>query len=58
MTTRTRAKNNIRKIIKTGKTSLSVTMPKEYMDKLKWKEKQKVVVNMRGAIITIKDWKK
>ena len=58
MTTRKTEDKNIRKIIKTGKTSLSVTIPVEYINKLKWREKQKVVVNLRGKKITIEDWPK
>jgi len=58
MTTRKTEDKNIRKIIKTGKTSLAVTLPVEYTNKLKWKEKQKVVVNLRGKKITIEDWPK
>jgi len=50
---------NIRKITKIASgSSHSVTIPIEYMRKLKWREKQKVVVNLRGKKITIEDWKK
>jgi len=49
---------NTRKLLRIGKTSLAVTLPKEMTDELKWKEKQKVVVKkVRGGIL-IKDWKK
>ena len=49
---------NIRKLIKVGGKSLSVTIPRELVDKLKWKEKQKVTVKkVRGGVL-IKDWKK
>ena len=49
---------NIRKISKTGGKSLYVTLPKEFVTALKWKEKQKVVVSkVRGGLL-IKDWKK
>lgn len=49
---------NIRKITKIGKTSLAVTLPKELVTELGWKEKQKVVVKrVRGGLL-IKDWKK
>ena len=50
-------KENIRKIIKSG-NSLAISMPMEIMHKLKWQEKQKVVVEQKGKIIQIKDWKK
>jgi len=49
---------NTRKLIKVGGKSLSVTIPRELVDKLKWKEKQKVTVKkVRGGVL-IKDWKK
>jgi len=48
---------NIRKLIRTGKTSLSVTIPIDYIKKLNWREKQKVVLNLKGNKITIEDWK-
>jgi len=47
---------NIRKILKSG-DSYAVTIPIEMMKELKWKEKQKVVVKMKGKSIIIKDWK-
>jgi len=37
---------------------MAVTIPIEYIRKLKWKEKQKVVVDLKGKTIVIKDWKK
>jgi len=50
---------NIRKITKVaGGSSFAVTLPIEYVRKLKWRERQKVVVNLRGQKITIEDWKK
>ena len=49
---------NVRKIIKVGGKSLAVTLPRELVNKLRWKEKQKVVVKrVRGGLL-IKDWKK
>lgn len=49
---------NIRKISRIGNHSLGVTIPVEIIKRLKWKEKQKVVVQKKGRGITIKDWKK
>jgi len=52
-----KAKNrNIRKLIKISKTSHAITIPIEYINKLKWKEHQKLVVNLKGKKITIEDW--
>ena len=51
------SQRNIRKITRSGK-SLNVSIPVEFLNKLKWKEKQKVVVKkVRGGLL-IKDWKK
>lgn len=50
-------KQNIRKIIKlAGGASFAVTLPIEYVRKLKWRERQKVLVNLRGQKIIIEDW--
>jgi len=49
---------NVRKIIKTGSVSLSVTIPIEIVKDLGWREKQRVIVKkVRGGVL-IKDWKK
>jgi len=50
-------KRNIRKLVKTGRSSICVTLPKEYVRKLKWRAKQKVVIKLRGSKMTIEDWK-
>lgn len=48
---------NTRKITRIGKTSLAVTLPKDLVTQLKWKEKQKVTVKkVRGGLL-IKDWR-
>jgi len=46
---------NIRKITKNG-TSHSVSIPVEFLKKLGWRERQKVVVILKGKTLTIKDW--
>lgn len=48
---------NIRKLAKSGKTSLAVTIPRDFIVGLGWREKQKVVVEKRGKTIVISDWK-
>ena len=58
MTRRKLSDKNTRKLIKTGGTSLSLTLPIEIIRELKWKSKQKVVVKKRGDGILITDWKK
>ncbi len=58
MSTQKLVNKNVRKVIKLGRGSLAVTLPKEFATKLKWKEKQKVIVSLKGKSLTIKDWKK
>jgi antitoxin component of MazEF toxin-antitoxin module len=48
---------NVRKIFKSG-DSYAVTLPMEVIDKLGWREKQKVVVKGWGKRVVIKDWEK
>lgn len=49
---------NIRKLMRLGKTSLGVTLPAGIIALLNWREKQKVTVKkIRGGVV-IKDWKK
>jgi len=49
---------NTRKLMKTGKQSIAVTLPIEIVRELGWREKQKVTIKrVRGGVI-IKDWKK
>lgn len=52
------SEKNIRKLTRVGRASIAVTIPVEMVKKLKWKERQKVVLNLRGSKITIEDWKK
>jgi len=47
---------NIHKILKSG-DSYAVMIPVEMLNKLKWREKQKVVVKMKGKSIIVRDWK-
>ena len=42
---------------KLGGHSLGVTIPIDIVRDLRWKERQKVVVEKRGKTILIKDWK-
>jgi antitoxin component of MazEF toxin-antitoxin module len=47
---------NVRNIQK-SRQSYHVTLPVQIVRKLKWQERQKVVVEKRGKEIVIKDWK-
>jgi antitoxin component of MazEF toxin-antitoxin module len=53
------AEKNIRKLTRTGNgRSVSVTLPIEMVAKLKWQDRQKVKVALKGRTILIRDWKK
>lgn len=56
MTTQKSENKNIRKLTRLARTSLAVTLPVEMVKKLKWKERQKVVVSLIGKKIIIEDW--
>ena len=48
---------NIRSLTKTsGGKSYSVTIPLEYIQKLKWRGRQKLTVKLYGKRIIIEDW--
>lgn len=48
---------NIRSLTKTsGGKSYSVTIPLEYIQKLKWRSRQKLTVKMYGKKVIIEDW--
>jgi len=57
MTRRRTEEENIRSLTKTGGTSYAVTIPIEFIHKLKWRAKQKVEVKLYQNRIIIKDWK-
>jgi hypothetical protein len=58
MTTRKTGERNIRSLTKaSGGTSYYVTMPIEYIRKLKWRGKQKLEVKLYRDRIIIRDWK-
>ena len=57
MTRRKNEDNNIRNLQKvSGGSSYAVTIPIEFIRKLKWKEKQKLEVKMYQDRIFIRDW--
>ena len=49
-------KNHIRKIVKNGRESYYINIPKEIIKALKWQEKQKLVISQSGEKLIIKDW--
>ncbi len=48
---------NIRSLTKVGGSSYAVTIPRPYIRKLKWKERQKLEVKLYKDRIIIKDLK-
>ena len=48
---------NIRNLTKVGGSSYAVSIPKAYIRKLKWKERQRLEVKLYGDRIIIKDLK-
>ena len=49
---------NVRKLIRTGESSICVTIPIEDLRELGWREKQKVIVKREGKKLIITDWEK
>ena len=50
--------NAQRKLTKLGGGSFGVTIPIEFIRKLGWKERQKLVVLCEGRHLIVKDWRK
>jgi len=58
MTRRKTEESHIRNLTKvSGGTSYSVTIPMEYIHKMKWRAKQKLEVRLIQDRIIIRDWK-
>ncbi len=57
MTRRALKDRNTRKLGKSG-ASYSLTLPLEFIRELKWRNKQKLVVEKKGKTLVIKDWEK
>ena len=49
---------NTRKLLKTSRGSVMVTLPIEIIRELKWRGTQKVTIRKSGEKIIIEDWKK
>jgi antitoxin component of MazEF toxin-antitoxin module len=50
------SEKNIRNLTRLGKTSLSITIPRNLILELGWRKGQKVVVKKRGKGLAIEDW--
>tara|TARA_B100000745_G_scaffold299776_1_gene251454 strand:+ start:1016 stop:1195 length:180 start_codon:yes stop_codon:yes gene_type:complete len=46
------------KLTVTGGKSYSVVLPVEFIRELKWRERQKLDITLKGDTLVIKDWKK
>lgn len=58
MSTQKIENHNIRKLSKVGGgRTFAVTIPVEFIRKLGWKEKQKIVLILKGRHLLIKDWR-
>ncbi|MCK5027567.1 MAG: hypothetical protein KAS07_04055 [Candidatus Pacebacteria bacterium] len=49
---------NTRKLLRTSRGSVMVTLPIEIIRELKWRGTQKVTIRKSGEKIIIEDWKK
>jgi len=57
MARRSLKNRNIRSLTKvSGGKTYSVTIPREYISKLGWRAKQKLVLKLYGDRIIIRDW--
>ncbi|MDP3244279.1 MAG: hypothetical protein Q8M83_01330 [bacterium] len=54
----TKSEQNIRKLTRLGKRSLGIILPAAYVQKLRWRERQKVVVRLKGRTLLVRDWRK
>ena len=57
MPTRKTGQTNIRKITKVGKASLGITLPIYLARKLKWRDRQRVVVTLKNKKLIVEDYK-
>ena len=57
MARRSLEERNIRKLLKNNGGTTIVSLPKELVDELGWRSKQKVVIKKSGKRLVIEDWK-
>lgn len=50
--------NDIRKLTRVGRSSLSVIIPSDIVASLGFRERQKVTIRRSGKKVVIEDWKK
>lgn len=49
-------KGKVRKVLEIGGNSLGVTIPVEFVRKLKWRKNKKVLVELKEDEIVVKSW--
>ena len=47
----------MRKIVKNGRESYYINIPKEIVRELRWRERQKLTIRRSGEKLVIEDWK-
>ena len=52
------SKGEVRKLTKTGRGSMYVVLPKEFLKDLGWRSKQKLVVERKRGGVFIRDWRR
>jgi hypothetical protein len=57
MANRSEKERSTRSLMHHASGTYLVSLPLEFVEKLHWKGRQKVVVELHGKTITIKDWK-
>lgn len=50
-------KKHVRKIVKNGRESYYINIPKEIARELRWRERQKLTIRRSGVKLVIEDWK-
>lgn len=48
---------HVRKIVKNGRESYYINIPKEIVRELRWRERQKLTIRRSGEKLVIEDWK-
>jgi len=51
-------KPQVRKLTRTGRVSYTVNVPKPYVKKMGWKERQKLAVKLLGKKVVVESLKK
>jgi hypothetical protein len=58
MANRSIDERNVRSLMRNKGGTYLLSLPIEFVKKLKWREKQKLTITMKGKSIVVSDWKK